>query len=98
MARDVCWRVATQSQPGAIVGNGKKGPIRGPLRPTGSSPGGEPAAANGGNNRPKIEQGKTCGAMCEQHGYGNESAPQKFIHLIGCRDPSAGTRTRTHRR
>jgi len=33
-----------------------------------------------------------CGAMAEQHGadgnHGNESTPQQFVHLIGCRDPN----------
>jgi hypothetical protein len=30
--------------------------------------------------------------MSEQHGQdgrGNESVPQKFVHLVGCRDPNA---------
>ena len=33
-----------------------------------------------------------CGAMSQQHGdshRGNESAPQKFVQLVGCRDPKA---------
>jgi hypothetical protein len=83
------------------VGNGnfdvgKKRPIRGLLRPiVGNSPDGEPEQAFEDEDHPKIEQGKSCGAMSEQHGHGHESSPQKFIHLVGCRDPRAGTRTRT---
>ena len=32
-----------------------------------------------------------CGAMSQQGGEfrGNVSAPQKFVHLVGCRDPNA---------
>ena len=33
-----------------------------------------------------------CGAMSQQYGdshRGNESAPQKFLQLVGCRDPKA---------
>jgi hypothetical protein len=35
---------------------------------------------------------KVCGAMSQQYddgGRGNESAPQKFVHLVGYRDPKA---------
>jgi hypothetical protein len=35
---------------------------------------------------------KICGAMTEQRrpdGYNeNESVPQQFVHLVGCRDPN----------
>ena len=33
-----------------------------------------------------------CGAMSQQGGEfrGNVSAPQKFVHLVGCREPKAG--------
>ena len=37
--------------------------------------------------RPRI-----CAAMTQQgfdSGRGNQSAPQKFVHLVGCRDPKA---------
>jgi hypothetical protein len=32
-----------------------------------------------------------CGAMSQQGGEfrGNVSAPQKFVHLVGCREPKA---------
>jgi hypothetical protein len=39
--------------------------------------------------RPKV-----CAAMAQQcgdSGRGNQSAPQKLVHLIGCRDPKART-------
>ncbi len=40
----------------------------------------------------KAERPKNCGAMAEQRGdssRGNESAPQKFVQLVGCRDPNS---------
>lgn len=41
----------------------------------------------------KISGAKICGAMAEQRGADGrneiESAPQKFVHLVGCRDPNA---------
>ena len=41
---------------------------------------------------PKRTERPICGAMSQQYGdsnRGNESAPQKFVHLVGCRDPKA---------
>ncbi len=49
--------------------------------------------------QPVERQGKTsenpvspCGAMSQQGGEfrGNVSAPQKFVHLVGCRDRKVG--------
>ena len=41
-------------------------------------------------NPPKTERVRICGAMSQQRGdSGNESAPQKFVQLVGCRDPKA---------
>jgi hypothetical protein len=38
----------------------------------------------------KSERPRISGAMSQQCGdNGNMSAPQKFVHLIGCRDPKA---------
>jgi hypothetical protein len=39
------------------------------------------------DNPPKTE--RLCGAMSQQGGEfrGNLSAPQKFVHLVGCREP-----------
>ena len=43
---------------------------------------------NSSENAPGI-----CGAMSQQGGEfrGNVSAPQKFVHLVGCREPKAGS-------
>jgi hypothetical protein len=44
------------------------------------------------SNRQETERPKICGAMtlqCGDNGRGNESAPQKFVHLVGCRDTNA---------
>jgi hypothetical protein len=38
------------------------------------------------------ERSRICAAMTQQSfdsGRGNQSAPQKFVHLVGCRDPKA---------
>jgi hypothetical protein len=41
-------------------------------------------------NPPKTERPKICGAMSQQCGdSGNQSAPQKFVRLVGCRDSKA---------
>jgi hypothetical protein len=41
---------------------------------------------------PKAERPRICGAMsqqCGDSGRGNQSAPQKFVQLVGFRDPKA---------
>jgi hypothetical protein len=39
---------------------------------------------------PKQERASICGAMSQQRGdSGHESAPQKFVQLVGYRDPKA---------
>jgi hypothetical protein len=41
---------------------------------------------------PKAERPRICGAMSQQGGdggRGNQSAPQKFVQLVGFRDPKA---------
>jgi len=41
---------------------------------------------------PKTERPRNCGAMskqCGDSGRGNQSAPQKFVQLVGFRDPKA---------
>jgi hypothetical protein len=44
-----------------------------------------PKTAEKGPDAPAI-----CGAMSQQCGdLSNQSAPQKFLHLVGCRDPGA---------
>ena len=43
-------------------------------------------------NFPKADRPKICGAMAQQSsdsGRINESAPQKLVHLVGCRDRNA---------
>ena len=60
---------------------------------------GQPVERQGKTSEGKILEGKTsehpvglCGAMSQQGGEfgGNVSAPQKFVHLVGCRDRKAG--------
>jgi hypothetical protein len=36
--------------------------------------------------------------QCGDSGRGTESAPQKFVHLVGCRDPNARPETRVRPR
>jgi len=39
----------------------------------------------------RAERPKVCGAMTQQSGdsgWGTQSAPQKLLHLVGCRDPN----------
>jgi hypothetical protein len=41
---------------------------------------------------PKSERARNCGAMAQQScdsGRGNQSSPQKFVQLVGYRDPKA---------
>lgn len=43
---------------------------------------------------PQKPDARICGAMSQQHGDrggGIVSAPQKFVHLVGYRDPNART-------
>ena len=43
-------------------------------------------------NLPRTERPRISGAMAQQCGdigRGNQSAPQKFVRLVGCRDPKA---------
>jgi hypothetical protein len=42
--------------------------------------------------QPKSARPRICGAMAQQScdsGRGNQSAPQKFVQLVGYRDPKA---------
>lgn len=61
---------------------GKKTATRNPGQPD----------VNAGFSEPRInkQQGGNCGAMSQQRcdsGRGNQSAPQKFVQLVGYRDP-----------
>jgi hypothetical protein len=45
----------------------------------------------------RTERPRISGAMAQQCGdvgRGNQSAPQKFVRLVGCRDPKAGPEPR----
>lgn len=76
---------------------GNKGPTRKPGRPSAESlagPDGFPELRIDGRGPLKGDREKICGAMSQQHGdsgRGNESVPQKLVHLVGCRDPHART-------
>jgi hypothetical protein len=54
---------------------------------------GNDTANIGRNTQPKADSAGICGAMAQQRradSYDdNESTPQKLLHLVGCRDPSA---------
>ena len=43
-------------------------------------------------NTVRMKRSVNCGAMSQQCGdSGNYSTPQKFVQLVGCRDPKAGS-------
>ena len=45
----------------------------------------------------KVERPRICGAMSQQRGdSGNQSAPQKFVRLVGFRDPKALPKPSVH--
>lgn len=74
---------------------GKTSPARKPGQPFVETPAGNDSASArriDNTNPQKIERPRICGAMAEQcgdSGRGNESAPQKFVRLVGCRDTNA---------
>ena len=60
---------------------------------------GQPVERQGKTSEGKTSEAKTsehpvglCGAMSQQGSEfcGNVSAPQKFVHLVGCRDRKVG--------
>jgi len=56
-----------------------------PTRKTGKLPIDQPVSS-------RAERPKNCGAMTLQSGdsgWGNQSAPQKLLHLVGCREQKA---------
>jgi len=81
----------------AVVGNGiinvgNQTPSRNPSQPIT-----EPLAQSEGSSELRIDEPpqtakiSICGAMSLQRGdsgRGNESAPQEFLRLVGCRDPN----------
>jgi hypothetical protein len=87
MARNVvalCLTVQSLNQGGPVVGKGNFDP--------------EKQAKNHNQAGPMIRNltgSDRSGAMSEQHGQGcrsDESAPQKFVHLVGCLDANARAR------
>jgi hypothetical protein len=79
----------------SVVGNGnfdvgKKSPTRKPGQQIGGTlPGNDSSSAQ--LDAQKIERPRVCGAMtqqCGDSGRGNDYAPQKFVRLVGYRDPS----------
>jgi hypothetical protein len=73
------------------VGNN---PVRQPGQPIvqRSAAGNSSADLRIDRQNPKRTERPICGAMSQQHcdnNRGNESAPQKFVQLVGCRDPKA---------
>jgi hypothetical protein len=54
------------------------------------------------NFKPDAHGAQICGAMAEQRrpdgSNANESTPQQFVHLIGCRDPNASRASRVNSR
>jgi hypothetical protein len=53
-------------------------------------PAGETASRPRIEKSPKKVLNRICGAMSQQRGdSGHESAPQKLVHLVGFRDPTA---------
>ena len=74
-----------------IIGVGNQTPSRNPSQPIA-----EPLARSDGSSELRIDKPlqtgtiSICGAMSLQggdSGRGNESVPQKLVHLVGCRDP-----------
>jgi len=86
------------------VGNGnfdvgKTSPAGKPGQPIVETPAGSDSSSArriDKTNLQKVERPRVCGAMAQQcgdSGRGNESAPQKFVRLVGCRDTSARPET-----
>ena len=80
----------------AVVGNidvGNKTPTRNPGRPITEQPArtdGAPELRIEAPNTLRMRRPGNCGAMSQQCGdSGNYSTPQKFVQLVGCRDPKA---------
>jgi hypothetical protein len=92
--------VVSSQQRISVVGNGnfnvgKKSPTRKPGQPiVGTLPGNDSSSVQ--LDAQKTERPRVCGAMtqqCGDSGRGNSYAPQKFVHLVGCRDTTARPET-----
>ena len=63
---------------------------RQPGEPAERSVAGDAVSGPHGEKSPRKSPDRICGAMSQQRGdSGHESAPQKFVQLVGCRDPKA---------
>ena len=80
---------------------GNKSPTRKPDRPMVETMAGNNDASARRIDKSNPQRPSICGAMtqqCGDSGRGTESAPQKFVHLVGCRDPNARPETRVRQR
>jgi hypothetical protein len=69
---------------------GNKAVPRKPGQPAERPAAGDAASAPRGEKSAKKVPDRFCGAMSQQRGdSGHESAPQKFVQLVGYRDPKA---------
>jgi hypothetical protein len=94
-----CWRVVTKlSAKDAVLGRanieaGNKTPTRDAGRSTAQRPTGTDNSAEPRIEAPntlRIKRPGVSGAMSQQCGdSGSHSMPQKFLHLVGCREPRA---------
>ena len=69
------------------IGVGNQSPTRKPGQPAVELMSGRNGSEQRIDNSPKTAS--LCGAMSQQGSEfrGNLSAPQKFVHLVGCREP-----------
>ena len=68
---------------------GNKNPARNLARPMTARTDGELRIE--APNTVRMKRSANCGAMSQQCGdSGNYSTPQKFVQLVGCREPKAG--------
>ncbi len=82
------------------IDGGKKALPRKPGRPmAGTLPRNGSSAAQ--LDAQKMDRPRVCGAMtqqCGDSGRGNDYAPQKFVHLVGYRDPKTQSEIRVRPR
>ncbi len=70
------------------IDGGNKTPTRKPGRPIIE----RPELRIEAPNTVRMKRPGNCGAMSQQCGdSGNTSTPQKFVQLVGCRDPKASS-------
>ena len=76
----------------AVVGNGNIDVGNEKLTRKPGQPAVEILGESSSKNLLRTERPRISGAMAQQCGdigRGNQSAPQKFVRLVGCRDPKA---------